>query len=571
MRAFGGKSFHQMLFFLNDFLNKMTTTTKKTLFSVATMAVLTLAGCSGNDYASESTGQERVTDTQGLTAFGTGTSSAPATRTSMGYTSGDGFKFFWEDGDAVYAIDDNGTVQRSKVLSLSNRVRLATFYLPGTYAKNIYKVYYTGTNSTVHDKVTIAAVQNQERPGSSVHLGTDGDCGVAISKQTNGHFDFNLDHKSAYLCLLPFMRNHALGQNVYLQKIEVLSKNTYIAGTYNFDDDGGLSSPVNASQTITMKVGTGNGIRLANTTPSIANNSYYVVMAPGRHSLTVRYWIYDPVTRVGGAVTKTLDTKDYSDGQVDTLHADLSVTDYPSDRYYMWDAKAGCHYWKGYEGVQPYLNEMANPNCAKLASDERFYNLDYNTNEAYRSALGTPNINELSWYVWKGRPHWDGDRMWSQFDHLYKGGMWFMKKQYIRGFNAEGYITASGYKQDYRNQIKWRAKPGEDFSPRDPNTVWIEGNSIWKVTPEQGQPGDSARYFFLPAAGYYDVGKLLFNTPEYSGAYWSSTGISEKFYEYGTVTIEHGVAFSLHFSREYVGIECDNRNYGYLVTPDWFK
>ena len=84
--------------------------TKKTLFSVATMAVLTLAGCSGNDYASESTGQERVTDTQGLTAFGTGTSVAPATRTSMGYTSGDGFKFFWEDADAVYAIDDNGSV-----------------------------------------------------------------------------------------------------------------------------------------------------------------------------------------------------------------------------------------------------------------------------------------------------------------------------------------------------------------------------------------------------------------------------------------------------------------------------
>ena len=145
-------------------------TTTKTLFPVAAMAILTLAGCSGNDYASENTGQERVTDTQGLTAFGTRTSVAAATRTSVGYTSGDSFKFFWEDGDAVYAIDDNGTVQRSKMLSLSNRVRSATFYLPGTYAKNIYKVYYTGTNSTVHDKVTIAAVQNQERHSSSVHL-----------------------------------------------------------------------------------------------------------------------------------------------------------------------------------------------------------------------------------------------------------------------------------------------------------------------------------------------------------------------------------------------------------------
>ena len=90
-----------------------------------------------------------------------------------------------------------------------------------------------------------------------------------------------------------------------------------------------------------------NGFPLTNSTADLATNGAYVVIRPGTHALTVRYWIKDYETNVEGAITKTYPAFDYEKNDYYDMTANINVTDYDGRQYYMWDAQK--NYWNGYE------------------------------------------------------------------------------------------------------------------------------------------------------------------------------------------------------------------------------
>ena len=66
-------------------------------------------------------------------------------------------------------------------------------------------------------------------------------------------------------------------------------------------------------------------------------NAAYMVIAPGKHTLTIDYHIEDPVTKVKGIITKTLAANDFKANMVYDISANLTPKDY-SANYYMWNA-----------------------------------------------------------------------------------------------------------------------------------------------------------------------------------------------------------------------------------------
>ena len=97
----------------------------------------------------------------------------------------------------------------------------------------------------------------------------------------------------------PFTNNTGV-KNCQLTKIEVTSDND-ITGTYTLDTTTGELTGSASGKSITMTTkGSGsyaNGFPLTNSTADLATNGAYVVIRPGRHALTVRYWIKDYATK----------------------------------------------------------------------------------------------------------------------------------------------------------------------------------------------------------------------------------------------------------------------------------
>jgi lipoprotein len=64
------------------------------------------------------------------------------------------------------------------------------------------------------------------------------------------------------------------------------------------------SPTANASKTITLK--TGAGFNLDNSTTDITKNGAYMVIAPGTHTLTIRYWVKSETDNVEAHITKNV-------------------------------------------------------------------------------------------------------------------------------------------------------------------------------------------------------------------------------------------------------------------------
>jgi putative lipoprotein len=484
---------------------------------------LVLASCTKDDVA-QNPAKPNEEENKNLTTFVAGGENK--TRTSMDYNSGD---FYWEAGDYIYVKDDNGVLRKSTNAPTS-KVASFNYKVPGKFtAKTSYKVYYLGKNSS-GNSVTISTAQKQTAPNIIAHFNTAGDYGMAKANKVTGknQFEFVLEHHPAYLVFQPYTSNTIL-QNCYLTKVEVSSDNDIVAKyTVNLTTDTLDASAVSNGKQIVLKTQDTssssssyyNGFPLTNNSASVTTNGAYMVIKPGTHTLKVRYWVKDVVTKVEGTITKAYPSTAYASNTYYDMTADLNVRDYDGDHYYMWDAQE--QYWKGHEwnhgGSQPTLNNDL-PNATKSSdyaknnSDPRYsHKGDGSVRfDATQSCATLPNANELSWYCMYGDPRWDADELWTTMGHLYKGGMWFKKKSVLL---AEGHYDT---------------EKSADGST-DLRTEWKFYDNYSRSINNSGLPSAAAagNYFYLPALGYYLSDQLSF--VGVYGCYWSSSAELQKAY-----------------------------------------
>ena len=499
---------------------------------------LAFASCANEDIAQNPNGKDNDAN---LTIFSTGD---PTTRTSMESNG----TFYWEAGDKIWVKDDNGAWQQSRNAP-TEKTASFKFEVPGKFTKtSTYKVYYPGQNGN-QNQVTIAANQSQAEPNTTAHFGASGDCGIADAawSNTKNGFAFTLDHKVAYLLFLPRTSNTIL-HDCYLTKVEVNSDND-ITSTYTLDPTTGklIGTGTGKQITIITKGSTGstykNGFPLINNTTSAATNGAYVVIKPGTHTLKIRYWVKDLVTKVEGTITKTLSSATYDQNKYYNITANLDVKNYDGDHYYMWDAQQ--QYWYGYEwtkhlgaGVgQPTLQGQSAGNYAKNNSDvSRWYHGGGGSGrfDATQSCAGLPNANEMSWYAMYGDPRWDADGLWTTMGHLYKGGMWFKKKSVLQAENHYDTEKSADNTSDLR-------------------TTWNSYTNTNSSITNSGLPSaaDAGNYFYLPALGYYNSGQLDFVGA--LGTFWSSSASS-----WGSST-----AYGLNFDSGYARVDNYDRTSGF--------
>ena len=502
---------------------------KTHLLSFAAFCGLTFAfaSCANEDVAQN---PNNTDNDKNLTTF---TAGDPTTRTSM---ESDG-KFFWEADDYIYVKDDDGAWKKSSNAPTS-KVASFKFKVPGKFKNHTsYKVYYPGKNGN-QDQVIISATQRQLTPNTTTHFGTSGDCGMAdASKLSNGSFAFALDHKAAYLLLLPRTSNTIL-HDCYLTKVEINSDND-ITSTYTLDPVTGKLTGTGTGKQITVSTGGSgtyaNGFPLTNTSTSAATNGSYVVIKPGTHTLKIRYWVKDIVTNIEGTITKNLSSATYDQNKYYNITANLNVKDYDGDHYYMWDAQD--QYWKGYEwnhgGSQPTIRQGVtgatySNDYPKNNTDSRYFNgvftYGVDNKATHTSCKDLPNVNEMTWYAAKGDPRFDNDELWTAMGHLYKGGIWFKKKANISGFNANKAVDGTD----------WRIN---------------RGSNGWSASYTLPDATDAGKYFYLPALGHYHSGLLYGIGME--AYYWSSSASPQTSY----------TAYRLSFLANSIYVNDDNFRY----------
>ena len=537
---------------------------KKIFISFATFAAasLLMSSCSNDESTATTT-----TTTDQLTAFtggvvteapmervqiGTSDSSTVVpgftTRTSMN-RNGIGVQgaFLWEPNDVIYVEDDNNQLCKGKS-TITHAVARTTFLVDGSYTKKSqYDVYYCGTNTGAGaKKVVIANNQTQVAFNNTKHFGAAGDCGVAMAEKTTvsgkSGYRFNLQHKASYLCFLPYMAIKVQRANFRIQRIEITSDNN-IAGTYGLTQAGFSNTGTNESKTITLNVGR-DGLKLADqaTATKSIKNSLYVVIAPGIHTLKVKYTVSDAKNTVM-TITKSYKSHNFGANKICDIPVDLGVRHYSGRNYYMWDAAE--NYWSGHEwdasvAWQPI--EYGKPNDgypkSKAADPSRWYHEDCGPFEAPVNPLfkKLPNANEMGWYILRGDAHWDNSTNWKVFGKVYTGGIWLKKLSVI---------------------AKENSKQLADLKLKDPKGNDLRASSdYYHISPAKGKPADNVidKYFFLPALGWYLDGEFYFDS---SGYYWSSS--ADPGNSYG--------AYGLSFSSGYLSLYGYHLSLGYVAQP----
>ena len=438
------------------------------------------------------------------------------TRTSMNRNAiGGQGAFLWEPSDVIYVEDDGGNLHKSQN-TVTDAAPRATFLVDGSYTgKSQYDVYYCGTNSGASEKkVVIANNQTQVAFNNTKHFGAAGDCGVAKAKKNTvagkSGYRFDLEHKASYLCFLPYMPIKEQRANFRIQRIEITSDNN-IVGTYDLTQTGLSATGTNGSKTITLNVGTdGRGLRLADqaTATKSIKNSLYVVIAPGTHTLKVKYTV---TLNRDMTITKTYKSHNFGANKICDIPVNLGVRHYSGRNYYMWDAAE--NYWSGHEWDsadrwQTTIENFYNLNYAKSANDSRWYHEGEGSFEASINPLfkELPNANEMAWYVLRGDAHVDYSTWWEVFGELRSGGIWLKKLSVI--------AQESG-------------KEPAALKQADPNGKnLLASYDSYTISSAKGKPADSEidKYFFLPGLGFYVMGKLTsFGTYSPYGFFWSSS------------------------------------------------
>ena len=529
--------------------------TKKSIyFGTLLLTALALGSCASDDTATDKTAGKETPKTG--TVFSSETE--PATRTSATYT-GSGLDFYWTANDKIWVKDDGGNYNQSSEDDIASRIAAvpgstttakAKFWVNGTYTGSTHKVRYTGRNG-VSDKVTIKASQTQNTPNDAAHIADDGDFGVADATGS-GKYSFTLNHKAAYVTFMPYTAQGVIA-GAKLQKIRIYTNNTsdQLAGTFDLADNGTLSNATATSNSVELNV---NNF----TIPSVstyATNGATMIVKPGTYTnLTIEYTLHDAGSNVTGTVKKTYPSVTFDAGKNTPVRTDLKVKEYRGDKYYMWDAQQ--NYWYGHEWNstdpwQPVLNNQSNSNYPKSATadPDRWYNESgsgggsrYDAQTALFKTL--PNANELIWYATKGDPRWDADMLWATMGHLYKGGMWFLKKDKIASKNHKNVTDLADAAPD-----------GADYRGLgDPSGAWNITNNT--LNPNQLSNNEIVDYFFLPAIGQYFNGNI--SDLGFFGAYWSSSaGAYHNNWGFGMSFLSNSVTIR----------DCFARHDGFRVQP----
>ena len=467
-------------------------------------AFLLFAGSCTNDNTTADDKENNTGVPAGATAFIGNSLPEATTRTAiLNHTTAGGAAVNWSNNDKIWVKNDAGQWEQSASVTFptaTNKAR-GQFALTGTYTGLTHDVLYTNTTVTGSQaQVDIKAAQTQTAPNNFDHAGEAGDCGIATASKTREGYAFTLSHKASYLCLIPRTSN-AFVKRSKLIKVEIVADNN-IAGQYNMAADGTLSLASNGSKTITVT--TGSGFALDNEADDMSKNATYAVVAPGKHSFRIRYWLSNATDNYDGTIEGTVTkyvTLDCKPGTIHDITANLDPQDY-AGLYYLWDAKE--NYWFGHEWNSNSPWQLTKNNTVLEAfydvpeDDPRHKNDASNT--AVNSCSKMPNANEMSWYMMKGDPHWDADELWSTMGHLYKGGMWFKKKSVLLKENNYSTEISADRTTDLRTTGKQ-----------------MINNQITMGVPS------IADYFYLPALGVYDDARLGALSEE--GYYWSSSAL----------------------------------------------
>ena len=515
--------------------------TKKSIyFGTLLLTALAFGSCASDDTATDKTAGKDTPKTG--TVFSSDVE--PATRTSATYT-GSGLDFYWTASDKIWVKDDDGNYNQSSEDDIASRIAAvpgstttakAKFWVNGKYTGSTHKVRYTG-NSGASDKVTIKASQRQKTPNDAAHIADDGDFGVADATGS-GKYSFTLNHKAAYVTFMPYTAQGVISA-AKLKSIRIYTDNTsdQLAGTFDLADNGALSNGTSTSNSVTINLSgylSTDGFNI----PNVSNyntNAAIMVIKPGTYNnVHIEYTVMDPVTYVTGTITKDYPSVTFVAGRNTPVKTNLHVKEYAADGYYEWDAQQ--HFWAGFEWDNPNpakrsqpTTTLVHPNPSDIPQSKSGVPAhtprDYNDMRGYSDPTGVapavepsttrfkncPNMNELTWYVLKGDPHYESNILWAMMGHLYVGGMWFKKKNKIPNFNPN---QAANKPIDFTRISNSPGMYHEDY----------------RVGAPEGRPTNINDYFFLPSFGCYKGknenpvwadGSLV--GPGVLGYYWSST------------------------------------------------
>ena len=496
---------------------------KHLFYKVSIVLTGLFMACSPNSELSEDTKTTNTDAPQGMTTFGgTQQTNKPVTRTSIEH-SGVGVTsnpFYWEVDDKLWVKKSETELVQSSSSDITKKIATARFYFNGLFDQASYQVYYRGNNTDAENKVTIAAQQTQNTPNSSTHFAASGDCGTATATRGNdGIYGFSLQHKAAYLCLVPRMTDAGLGANTVLKQVKIVSDAT-IAGTYDFST-GELGNASNTSTEITVKCGdTGFPLTGISTEDALAKAGVYAVIAPGNHKLRIEYTIADNSKSIEGVLYQYIDTHQFAKNTLTDIVVDLNtrIVDISQFKYYRWDAQ------------KDVFADLANPphltdETGTYANGSMFSQVA-EFSAAVNSQKDAPNINETLCYVQKGEPMIENDVLYKYDGHLYKGkGLWLKKQANIQGFRKD------------------QAPDGLDHTK-------VQYTDETAKTCKVGRPTDPSQYFFLPASGGVapngaSAAKDTFGTLSdvtAEGYYWTST--ASKIYN------RNYYAYLLHFKED---------------------
>ena len=507
-------------------------------FAALMVSAILLTACGDDVQTPEKVGTEQETNTEEITASTIFSTGDDGTRTSMDTER----RFYWSEGDQIYVNTTGDTYQKTSKSTLYDNDTKADFVLNGiALIEPKCSVMYIGNGTTTATadasalKVKIEATQTQSQWGNSDHLGASGDCGFAEATKNpaTGKYSFSLTHKASYLVLQPY-KPTSNTNDWKLMKIEIIANGTTtLAGKYPFGTgELNVSGATNTANTVTLLCN-GNGSTtggFALGTSASAANSIFAVIQPDSHELTIRYTVkvygkenvYLLGTHGGDFGTmffeKKIATRPYNPNGVTTIKHELFF----APLYYQWgatDTYFNTYQTNAYDQTTMAPTQLADPLWNEL-----------------------PNANEMYSYLAYGDPRWDGTTLWSCDGGLteYTGGAWLKKRSAI-GSQFSDVVGLDGF--DMRSVERAYSVNGATYR--------TGGKPVSTVIDQ---------YFLLPALGFYYNGFHYFGSGDC--LYWSKSPYPDA---------DGNRSYYLAFDSTAGWVLNNKREFGFCVTPNWFK